>query len=144
MHCACPWCQRETKCASIGILQITLQEVDLTGHSADAQESLLDTMITAEGRQPFDLVRGPLLRAQLREAGGRKTFAAGYGAPSDLRWMDGQCDCGRTGRAVFGGGSEKLSATVSGEIRSLNMRWKSSKRTGESRRATTWNIGSSN
>lgn len=44
---------------------IGLQEVDLTGHSSSAQPSLLDTLIAAEGRQPFDLVQGPLLRAQV-------------------------------------------------------------------------------
>lgn len=44
---------------------IRLQEVDLTGYSSSAQRGLLDTLITAEGKQPFDLVEGPLLRAQL-------------------------------------------------------------------------------
>ncbi|MDR5727769.1 MAG: amino acid adenylation domain-containing protein [Terriglobia bacterium] len=44
---------------------IAMQDVDLSGHSASAQQDLLDTMIIAEGKQPFELVQGPLVRAQL-------------------------------------------------------------------------------
>ena len=44
--------------------EIPIQEVDLSSHSAAEQRSLLDAMIAAEGRQPFELVQGPLLRAQ--------------------------------------------------------------------------------
>ncbi|HTU50732.1 MAG TPA: amino acid adenylation domain-containing protein [Acidobacteriaceae bacterium] len=44
--------------------EIPIQEVDLSGHSAAEQRSLLDALIAAEGREPFELVQGPLLRAQ--------------------------------------------------------------------------------
>ncbi|HZC43059.1 MAG TPA: condensation domain-containing protein, partial [Acidobacteriaceae bacterium] len=43
--------------------EIPIQEVDLSRHSAAEQRRLLDTMFLAEGRQPFDLVQGPLVRA---------------------------------------------------------------------------------
>ena len=44
---------------------IPIERIDLTQHAAQAQQDLLATLIAAEGTQPFDLVRGPLLRAQL-------------------------------------------------------------------------------
>ena len=44
---------------------IPIQEVDLSSHPANAQQRLLDSMIAVEGRKPFELVQGPLLRAVL-------------------------------------------------------------------------------
>jgi amino acid adenylation domain-containing protein len=44
---------------------ILMHEVDLSSHPASTQRSLLDSAMTAEGKQPFELVQGPLLRAQL-------------------------------------------------------------------------------
>ncbi|MGB6305038.1 MAG: amino acid adenylation domain-containing protein [Acidobacteriaceae bacterium] len=46
-------------------LEIPMREVDLSSHSAAEKRNLLDGMIAAEGRQPFELVQGPLLRCQL-------------------------------------------------------------------------------
>ena len=51
---------------------IAMQEVDLSGHSANAQQDLLDTVIVAEGKQPFDLVQGPLVRLQLVKLAAQK------------------------------------------------------------------------
>ncbi len=45
--------------------EIPIRTVDLSSHSAAEQQRLLDAMIAAEGRQPFELVQGPLLRCQL-------------------------------------------------------------------------------
>lgn len=44
---------------------IPLLEVDLTGQSDRAQQDTLGSLIAAEGRNPFELAQGPLLRAQL-------------------------------------------------------------------------------
>ena len=44
--------------------EIPIQEVDLSGKSAVEQQNLLDTMIAAEGREAFELVEGPLVRAK--------------------------------------------------------------------------------
>ena len=46
-------------------LEIPMRDVDLSSHSAAEKRNLLDGMIAAEGRQPFELVQGPLLRCQL-------------------------------------------------------------------------------
>ena len=51
---------------------IAMQDVDLSDHSASAQQDLLDTMIIAEGEQPFELVQGPLVRAQLAKLASEK------------------------------------------------------------------------
>ena len=45
--------------------EIPIQEVDLSSHPAADQKNLLDAMIAAEGREAFDLVRGPLVRCRL-------------------------------------------------------------------------------
>jgi amino acid adenylation domain-containing protein len=45
--------------------EIPIQEVDLSSHPAAEQRSLLDAMIAVEGREPFELVQGPLLRCRL-------------------------------------------------------------------------------
>jgi amino acid adenylation domain-containing protein len=45
--------------------EIAIDEVDLSSHPVSEQASLLDALITAEGKRPFELVQGPLIRAQL-------------------------------------------------------------------------------
>jgi hypothetical protein len=45
--------------------EIAIDDVDLSSHPVSVQASLLDALITAEGKKPFELVQGPLIRAQL-------------------------------------------------------------------------------
>ena len=44
---------------------ISIEEVDLVGRPSDAQQERLQSIVAAEGRRTFDLIQGPLLRAQL-------------------------------------------------------------------------------
>ena len=45
--------------------EISIQDVDLSSRPAAEQQSLLNAMIASEGSEPFELVRGPLLRCKL-------------------------------------------------------------------------------
>lgn len=49
----------------IAIERIDLTRIDLSGNAPEAQRQALDVLVAGEGTQPFDLTRGPLLRAQL-------------------------------------------------------------------------------
>ncbi|MEO6830399.1 MAG: amino acid adenylation domain-containing protein, partial [Acidobacteriaceae bacterium] len=44
---------------------IVMQQIDFTGFAAGTERDRLNSLIAAEGTQPFDLVAGPLVRAQL-------------------------------------------------------------------------------
>ncbi len=52
-----------------------IPEIDLRGLSADASGRETDRLIAEEVRRPFDLVRGPLLRAAIVAAAPRRTVA---------------------------------------------------------------------
>ncbi|MFP2934629.1 condensation domain-containing protein, partial [Pyxidicoccus sp. 3LG] len=50
-------------------LAVTLRHVDLAGHPAETLEAEARKVAEAEAQQPFDLARGPLLRATLLRLG---------------------------------------------------------------------------
>jgi amino acid adenylation domain-containing protein len=45
--------------------RIAIERIDLSRNAPDGQRQALDVLIAGEGTQPFDLARGPLLRARL-------------------------------------------------------------------------------
>lgn len=53
---------------------IPIEKIDLSAHSVEMQQKLLQVLIASEGAQAFDLVQGPLLRAQLAELSPEKNI----------------------------------------------------------------------
>ena len=51
------------------VLQLPLLQIDLTGLRESEREVTIQALVTQEARRPFDLARGPLLRASLLQLG---------------------------------------------------------------------------
>ena len=84
---------------------IPIDRVNLAEHAPKTQQEWLDRLIAEEGAQPFDLVHGPLLRAQLVTLA-PDGICFWSPAPPDLRWLGRQYHHRRARQALFGNGSK--------------------------------------
>ena len=124
--------------------EIPIQEVDLSGKSAVEQQNLLDTMIAAEGREAFELVEGPLVRAKCVKLANDKhlLLITGHHLVCDGWTVNVIVD--ELGELYSAAVRKSSAQTCRRQNPFLSYAQETSKWTGVRRNAKTWNIGSSN